>query len=243
MLCVEVIILKNRIKTFREMKGITQTTLAELLSISQKKMSNIENGLVEPSLSEISKLTQVFNRKFEELFVNDEEEVKMSKGVLIQYRKMDSGHVDPNFTHLTYGDSGKKATRLKNLNLEKGWYAFFHTSIGGAEYITGYFEIEEVLYKGIDDANLSNLTNKGHAIDNNDEIVLVGNRDTSKILSLPLLFDTNLGIELTSLGITKSEFSQSTQSELGYISSKTREHRELSKFDTDLLIRKCTARG
>lgn len=230
-------VVNNRIKTFREMKELSQAGLAEKMGITQKKMSQIENSVIDPSLAEINKLTTIFDRSFEDLFVNEEGNSEMNKHILIKYVQMDK-HVDPNFTYLAYGDSNKRGTRLDNI-VSIGSYAFFHTSIGSSEYLTGYFKIEKILHKGKDDIEIETLPFDAKV----DDIIIIGSRADSKILTLPLLFDKKLAVEVTSLGVTSQRFTETDASELSVISNATREHRELSQFDTEFLIRKCEGRG
>ena len=52
----------QRIKKYREMAGLSQDKLAELVSKSGKAViSNWENGKNEPSLSEVRKLAEILN--------------------------------------------------------------------------------------------------------------------------------------------------------------------------------------
>ncbi|MDD3888720.1 MAG: helix-turn-helix domain-containing protein [Syntrophomonadaceae bacterium] len=228
--------MSNRIKTFRVLQKMSQNELAERLGISQKKVSQLENCLVEPSLSEVHGLISLFNCSFNDLF-SDEEEDCVSKSVLIRYVPLDK-HVDPNFTYLNYGDSNKEAARLRNIGVSNGSHAFFHTSIGGNEYITGYYFVDRILEKGVDDAEISKLTCSAK----DDSLIIIGNREKSKILTLPLLFDRKLALELKSLIITADRFDKSS-SDLKVISDATREHRELSQIDVDILLRYCMYRG
>lgn len=228
--------MSNRIKSFRELRNISQSELANKLGLSQKKISQLENCLVEPSLSEVQMFMTILKCSFEDLFIIEEESM-MSRSVLIKYVQMED-HVDPNFTYLTYGDMNKRATRLKNL-IEVGSFVFFHTSFDGKEYITGYYNIEKILEKGINDDDINSLNCNAKV----DEIILLGNREKSKILTFPLHFDRKLAIELKSLGITEQRFEESYSSELSVISNATREHRELSSIDVEILLNKCKGRG
>lgn len=230
--------MNNRIKAFRELQILSQGQLAILTNISQKRISQIENSLVDPSLKEIIRFLKIFNCKFEELF-GYEEEHQMSKNILIKYTHRGKGHVDPNFTHLVYGDSGKRAVRLRNI-VSEGSLVFFHTSIGGNDYITGYFQTEKVLNRGQDDLEIDQLPSDIDA--KVDEILIIGKREGSKILTSPLLFDKKLAMQLTSLGITEAHFEGSV-SELSALTSATREHRELSTIDAEILKQKCVGRG
>ena len=58
----------NRLKEFREAKGLTQEKLAERLQVSRQTINSIEAGRYVPSLELALKLGQVFNCRVEELF-------------------------------------------------------------------------------------------------------------------------------------------------------------------------------
>jgi hypothetical protein len=157
--------------------------------------------------------------------------------LLIKYIFREDNHVDPNFTYLTYGDSGNKGTQIQK-TLIPGSYVIFHTSFDGKAYITGYFYVEKILSK---DEHLSEIA-KLSTHSKYDDVIILGNRERSKILTYPLRFDKALVVKLKSLNIDKYRFNDHT-SELATISSATRSHRKLSNQDVELLIEKCMYRG
>lgn len=159
------------------------------------------------------------------------------KSLLVKYILREDKHVDPNFTYLTYGDSGQKGTQIVN-NIEAGSYVFFHTSYNGKAYITAYFYIEKVLTKENNPAEINSL----HTDSKVDEVVILGNRDRSKILTYPLPFDKDLATKLKTLNIEEDRFN-SEQTELKVISDATRTHRVLFEEEVEYLLGECLDRG
>jgi hypothetical protein len=157
--------------------------------------------------------------------------------LLIKYIFREDNHVDPNFTYLTYGDSGSRGSQISS-TISPGSYVFFHTSYNGKGYITAYFYVERVLTKEENDAEIASLLTDSKV----DDVVILGSRERSKILTYPLPFDRNLAVELTSLGIESARFDNG-QSELQTISNATRTHRELSDVDVEILLNKCLNLG
>lgn len=49
------------IRELREDKGLTQTELANILNVSRQSISGYENGLVEPTISTLIKLADLYN--------------------------------------------------------------------------------------------------------------------------------------------------------------------------------------
>ncbi|MBL4937718.1 helix-turn-helix domain-containing protein [Clostridium sp. YIM B02515] len=235
---------KNRIKNLREMMELTQGQLAEMMGTTQQRISQIENGSVEPSITEVSKLLKIFWCSFDELFVEEELSDENCTSILITYKPLED-HVDPNFNYLIYGESGQKESRIINIldenrNGYKQIYIFFNTTINGSRYITGYFLIDKVLKRSDDDEEINNLPDCSAKFD--DSLIIVGNREKSKILTFPLLFDKKLALSLYSLGFQEEEFIDEDK-ELAHISNKTRMHRLLSDADTRILLSKCEKRG
>lgn len=152
-----------------------------------------------------------------------------------------NNHIDPNFTYLVYGDSGNNAYRIVK-DLTEGSYVFFNINIGGKRYITAYFYIEKILQKGKDDAEIATLQCDAK----DDEVIIIGSRNFSKILTAPLVFDKNLAIELTSLHADKNYFDQALsegRTELSAINSKTKVPRILDEKDKNTLLHLCHNRG
>lgn len=58
----------QKLKAERALLGLTQTDVAKQLGISLTSYASKERGEKEFTLSEIKKLLELFNKKFEELF-------------------------------------------------------------------------------------------------------------------------------------------------------------------------------
>jgi len=59
---------KNRLKEYRDRKGMTQEQLADKVAVTRQTIISIENGRYVPSLELALKLALVFRCKVEELF-------------------------------------------------------------------------------------------------------------------------------------------------------------------------------
>ncbi len=163
------------------------------------------------------------------------------KHLIVTYssEKAETGHVDPNFNMLIYGDSGNKGNIMKN-NLDKGSYIFFNSRIGKQRYITSYYYIEKILSKyGGQASEISSLNCDAK----DDEVVVIGNREKSKVLTCPLLLDKNLMIKLKSFGADEKFFGNPSRTELQLISDKTLNHHILPEDEKELLINLCLKRG
>ncbi|WP_258297706.1 hypothetical protein [Paenibacillus peoriae] len=161
--------------------------------------------------------------------------------LLIKYKqpKEIKNHVDPNFTFLTYGDSDSTKIQTIKRSISAGSHVFFHTSYKDQAFITAYYYVERVLTK-VENANELDClrTDSRH-----DEIVILGSRERSKILTFPLPFDKRVVDNLPSLNIDWSHVTSGRQSELKTISDPTRAHRELSAAEVDWLLGECKYRG
>lgn len=60
--------LGNNLKTIRTRQNITQSELAELISVDKSFVSNIENGKNNPTLSTITSLAKALKVPVDELF-------------------------------------------------------------------------------------------------------------------------------------------------------------------------------
>lgn len=98
--------------------------------------------------------------------------------------------------------------------------------------------MERVLNKNDNPAEIATLITDSKV----DEVIILGSRERSKILTYPLPFDQSLAEELTSLKIGEDKFTGNL-SELQTISNSTRSHRRLSNPDVELLLEKCINRG
>lgn len=151
------------------------------------------------------------------------------------------GHVDPNFTQLVYGNSGKNGDILKK-HIKAGSFIFFNAKIGGSRYITAYFEVEKVLIKGTHDSEINALQCDATV----DQVVLIGDRCRSKILTAPLLLDTELLGKLHSYGADDNYFNKKIMlgcSELEAIKDKTLNPKVITEQEKELLINLCMKRG
>ncbi|WP_042274407.1 hypothetical protein [Faecalimicrobium dakarense] len=159
------------------------------------------------------------------------------KHLLINYSFdcSEKGHIDPDFTHLVYGDSKLKGKSILN-HANPGSYAFFNTTINGIRYITAYFYIDKILSIGKDDIEISNLKCSARE----DEVIILGNRYNSKILTHPLPLNKELFISLDKF--KDNEFKEG-KSELSTIASSTRSVVHLDEGDKNLLLEKCKNRG
>ncbi|MHC1745522.1 MAG: helix-turn-helix transcriptional regulator [Negativicutes bacterium] len=229
--------MENKIAAFREIHSLSQVELAEKIGSTQKRISQLENALSEPSISEIKLLTNIFNCKFEDIWQEASFNKEPANSLLIKYVYGENGHVDPNFTKLVYGDSGSRGQRLNKI-IKTGSYIFFHTKIGNGDYITGYFNVAKILERGEHDTEIQSIGCDAEI----DEIVIIGDRNNSKILNTPLLLDKKLILQLGSLKVPEERF-DTERSELSIVSSATREHRELSGSDVQLLLKLCKDRG
>lgn len=65
--------LKNIVQQLREEKKLLQRDLAEKLDVSRQTIISIENGRYNPSLELAFKLSKIFERPIEKIFVYEEE--------------------------------------------------------------------------------------------------------------------------------------------------------------------------
>lgn len=60
--------LKNKLKNFRNQKGLNQQELGALVGVSRQTISLIERGDYNPSITVCLKLAKVLERSVEEIF-------------------------------------------------------------------------------------------------------------------------------------------------------------------------------
>lgn len=60
--------MKNKIRIYRSIKGVSQQVLSEKMGVSRQTMNSIENGKYLPSLLLGMKLSEFFECTVEELF-------------------------------------------------------------------------------------------------------------------------------------------------------------------------------
>ena len=65
--------MKNRLKELRADREISQSALAEILSVSRQTVNSIENGKFDPSLTLAIKLTRYFEMPLDKIFTYQEE--------------------------------------------------------------------------------------------------------------------------------------------------------------------------
>ncbi|MFT8311207.1 MAG: hypothetical protein ABF629_08580 [Sporolactobacillus sp.] len=167
----------------------------------------------------------------------------MPEHIIITYssEKAQTGHVDPNFTKLVYGDSNQHGNILKK-HLTPGSYLFFNTRIGNSRYITSYFYVEKLLEKEKDFDEIKGL----HCSAESDEVIVIGSRNFSKVLTSPLIFDQALLQKITSYGADEDYFvakAANGDSELKAIKDKTLTPKLITDEEMKLLLHLCENRG
>ncbi|WP_336769741.1 hypothetical protein [Bacillus bombysepticus] len=167
----------------------------------------------------------------------------MKKHIFITYsaEKASSGHVDPNFTQLVYGHSGANGSMLNN-NLEVGSYIFFNARLGTQRFITAYFEISRILRRGEDDIEIDALSCDAK----DDNYIFIADRNESKVLTLPLVFDKEMIGKLPSFEADKAYFDRKEaegRNELMAISDATLRPRVISEEEKEFLKGLCEFRG
>ena len=65
--------MKNRLKELRAARELSQSALAEILSVSRQTVNAIENGKFDPSLTLAIKLTHYFEMPLDKIFTYQEE--------------------------------------------------------------------------------------------------------------------------------------------------------------------------
>jgi len=157
--------------------------------------------------------------------------------LLIPYVRLPN-HPDPLLDEFTYGDVEARANKLKR-DLKKGDYVFFHTTTRGRHFITAYYVVERVLdtmeaaenrlivakYKNPHISEFINGERPG------DDALLFGDPILSRKLTRPLPFNRRLAKRL-SLRIPFAH----ERSELSCIASATRQWRELTQGDVEVLL-------
>ncbi|MCM3740305.1 helix-turn-helix transcriptional regulator [Oceanobacillus luteolus] len=66
--------MRNKIKEYRENKGISQGELAKLCNVSRQTINAIENNKYDPSLQLAFDLAMTLGTKVDNLFLDEEEE-------------------------------------------------------------------------------------------------------------------------------------------------------------------------
>jgi putative transcriptional regulator len=78
--------MKNKIKEFRESRGLTQEQLGKLIGVSRQAINAIETEKFEPSIWLAYDISKVFDCSIEDIFIFEESERKsrsqQSRGVV-----------------------------------------------------------------------------------------------------------------------------------------------------------------
>ncbi|WP_434296698.1 helix-turn-helix transcriptional regulator [Clostridium sporogenes] len=78
--------MRNRIKEFREVFGLTQEQLGKLVGVSRQAINAIETEKFEPSIWLAYDISKIFHRSIEEVFLFEESKRKsrarQSRGVV-----------------------------------------------------------------------------------------------------------------------------------------------------------------
>lgn len=69
------LVLKNRLKKVRAEKNLSQTQLAEMVGVSRNTISSIETGQFNPTTKLALILCIALDKKFEDLFYFDEQDM------------------------------------------------------------------------------------------------------------------------------------------------------------------------
>ena len=153
----------------------------------------------------------------------------------------ESGHVDPNFTQLVYGNSDKNGNIIVN-HITPGSYIFFNARIGDKRYITAYFYVEKVLFKGTNDKEIETLSCSAKV----DDVIVIGSRTFSKILTIPLVLDRELIRKIKSYIADDKYFNTkiaSGCSELEAIKDKTLNPKLITEEEKEMLLFLCKDKG
>lgn len=73
------IVIKNNVEVFRKELDISQEKLARMCEVSRQTISSLENYRYAPSIFLAFKISKIFNKKIEEIFIYEEEENAKSK--------------------------------------------------------------------------------------------------------------------------------------------------------------------
>ena len=65
--------MKNRIRVYRAMYGMTQEELAKRVGVTRQTIIAIEKGRYDPSLSLAFKIAKALNAKIEDIFIYEED--------------------------------------------------------------------------------------------------------------------------------------------------------------------------
>lgn len=66
--------MENKLRELRKNNNWSQAHLAEILGVSRQTINTIENGKYDPSLPFAFRISKLFDKKIEEIFIVDEEQ-------------------------------------------------------------------------------------------------------------------------------------------------------------------------
>lgn len=66
--------MQNIVQKLRTEQGLSQSKLAEQVNVSRQTINSLESGRYNPSILLAFKLSKVFDKKIEEIFIYKEEE-------------------------------------------------------------------------------------------------------------------------------------------------------------------------
>ncbi|WP_315115980.1 helix-turn-helix transcriptional regulator [uncultured Clostridium sp.] len=69
--------MKNRVREFREARGLTQEQLGKLVGVSRQAINAIETGKFEPSIWLAYDIAKLYDSTIEEIFLFQESERKL----------------------------------------------------------------------------------------------------------------------------------------------------------------------
>ena len=65
--------MKNIVKDLRQEKGLSQNQLGNLVGVSRQTINSLERGRYNPSIELAFKLSKIFKKNIEEIFIYGEE--------------------------------------------------------------------------------------------------------------------------------------------------------------------------
>jgi len=66
--------MQNKVQDLRTEMGLSQAKLGDMVGVSRQTINSLESGRYNPSITLAFRLSNVFNKKIEEIFIYTEEE-------------------------------------------------------------------------------------------------------------------------------------------------------------------------
>lgn len=66
--------MKNKVKELREEQNLSQTKFAQMLGVSRQTINSLETGRYNPSILLAFKISRLFSKSIEDVFIYEEEE-------------------------------------------------------------------------------------------------------------------------------------------------------------------------